>query len=330
MTTRWAAFPRLVLGLLVAAVAVWLAFNRDRLDPSLIETVIHDFGFWAPLGHIILFAFGTILFVPGAIFGFVGGAFFGPFWGTALNLCGATLGATAAFLIARYVAAAWVRQMAAGRLDRLITGVEAEGWRFVAFVRLVPLFPFSLTNYALGLTRISLKNYVLASVVWMVPGTVAYTWLGHAGREAAAGDTAAIRYGLIALALLAAIAFLARLVRRRRGQEQLQWIEVNELANRLQESPGIAVIDVRGPDEFTGPLGHIADASNMPVDKLPQRIMEISALKDRPVILVCRTEKRSATAATLLCDAGFRDVGYFAGAWNSGIRKVCLLKLALA
>jgi len=127
MTTRWVTFPRLVLGLLVAAVAVWLAFNRDRLDPCLIETVIHDLGFWAPLGHIILFAFGTILFVPGAIFGFVGGAFFGPFWGTALNLCGATLGATAAFLIARYVAADWIRQKAAGRLDRLITGVEAEG-----------------------------------------------------------------------------------------------------------------------------------------------------------------------------------------------------------
>ena len=95
----------------------------------------------------------------------------GPFWGTALNLGGATLGAAAAFLIARYVAADWVRQKAAGRLDRLITGVEAEGWRFVAFVRLVPLFPFNLTNYALGVTRISLKHYILASLVCMVPGT---------------------------------------------------------------------------------------------------------------------------------------------------------------
>jgi uncharacterized membrane protein YdjX (TVP38/TMEM64 family) len=105
-----------------------------------------------------------------------------------------------------------------------MAGVEAEGWRFVAFVRLVPLFPFNLTNYAFGLTRISLQHYVLASVVCMVPGTLAYTWLGHAGREAAAGDTAAIRYGLIALALLAAIAFLPRLARRLRGQEQPQWI----------------------------------------------------------------------------------------------------------
>ena len=321
MTTLRAAVPRLVLGLLVAGVAVWVAFNRDRLDPALIESAIHDLGFWAPLGHIALFALGTILFVPGAIFGLAGGALFGPLWGTALNLAGATLGATAAFLIARYLAADWVRRKAGGRLDRLMAGVEAEGWRFVAFVRLVPLFPFNLTNYAFGLTRISLQHYVLASVVCMVPGTLAYTWLGHAGREAAAGDTAAIRYGLIALALLAAIAFLPRLVRRLRGQEQPQWIEADELGRRLTGAPGIAVIDVRGPDEFTGPLGHIADASNMPVAELPQRLMEISSLKNRPVILVCRTDKRSATAATLLRDAGFRDVGALRGGMEEWNRK---------
>jgi uncharacterized membrane protein YdjX (TVP38/TMEM64 family) len=299
MNALRATFPRLVLGLLIAAVALWVAFNRDRLDPALIESAIHDLGFWAPLGHIVLFALATTLFVPGVIFGLAGGALFGPLWGAVLNLAGASLGATAAFLVARYVAADWVRRRAG--------------------VRLVPLFPFNLTNYALGLTRISLKHYVLATLVCMVPGTVAYTWLGHAGREAAAGNTAAIRYGLIALALLAAIAFLPRLVRRLRRQEQPRWIEVDELATRLQESPGIAVLDVRGPDEFTGPLGHIADATNMPVGELPQRLMDIGALKDRPVILVCRTDKRSATAATLLRDAGFRDVGVLRGGmeqWN--------------
>ena len=126
MTKLPAAFPRLALGLLIGAVAVWLAFNRDRLDPALIESAMQGLGLWAPLGHIVLFALGTALFVPGAIFGLLGGALFGPFWGTALNLAGATLGATVAFLVARYVAADWVRRKASGRLDRLITGVEAE------------------------------------------------------------------------------------------------------------------------------------------------------------------------------------------------------------
>jgi rhodanese-related sulfurtransferase len=97
--------------------------------------------------------------------------------------------------------------------------------------------------------------------------------------------------------------------------------EADELGRRLTGAPGIAVIDVRGPDEFTGPLGHIADASNTPVAELPQRLMEISSLKNRPVILVCRTDKRSATAATLLRDAGFRDVGALRGGMEEWNRK---------
>jgi uncharacterized membrane protein YdjX (TVP38/TMEM64 family) len=56
-----------------------------------------------------------------------------------------------------------------------------EGWRFVALMRLVPLVPFNLLNYALGLTGISLSAYVLASAICMLPGTIAYTWLGYAG-----------------------------------------------------------------------------------------------------------------------------------------------------
>jgi uncharacterized membrane protein YdjX (TVP38/TMEM64 family) len=83
-------------------------------------------------------------------------------------------------------------------------------------VRLVPLFPFNLLNYALGLTRIRLSHYVLASFVCMFPGGLAYTYLGYAGREAAGGSEDAIQKGLIALGILAAVAFLPRLVKRLR------------------------------------------------------------------------------------------------------------------
>jgi uncharacterized membrane protein YdjX (TVP38/TMEM64 family) len=91
-------------------------------------------------------------------------------------------------------------------------GIEEEGWHFIAFVRLVPLFPFNLMNYAFGLTRIRLGEYVLASFVCMAPGALAYTYLGYAGREAASGQAGAIRKALLALGLLAAVAFLPRLV----------------------------------------------------------------------------------------------------------------------
>ncbi len=311
---------RLALAGVIAGAAIWLALASDKLDPALVEGTIRDLGAWAPAGHVVLFALGTIVFFPGAVFGLVGGLLFGPLWGTILNLAGATLGATAAFLVGRFVAADWVRGRAGPRLQRLVDGVEAEGWRFVAFVRLVPLFPFNLTNYAFGLTRISLRDYVVASAICMLPGTLAYTGLGYAGREAAAGNATAIHYGLLALAVLAAIAFLPRLVGHLRSNKSVDWVEVDELAARLEErADSVVLVDVRSPDEFRGPLGHIPAASNLPVGELAGCLNELSELRESPLVVVCRTDKRSASAASLLRDAGFRDVRVLRGGmerWN--------------
>jgi uncharacterized membrane protein YdjX (TVP38/TMEM64 family)/rhodanese-related sulfurtransferase len=317
MTPRF-VLPRLLLGLAIVASAFWLALHRDQFDATVIEGAIHDLGLWGPVAHVVLFALGTVLFVPGALFGLAGGALFGPVWGTILNLAGATLGATAAFLVARFIAADWVRGKAGGRLERLIKGVEREGWRFVAFTRLVPLIPFNLLNYALGLTRIPMIAYILASLICMVPGALAYTWLGYAGREVLAGNEAAIRYGMLGLALLAAVTFVPRLLRRFNGEETVRWIEVGELAPRLDGTETVSVIDVRGPDEFLGPLGHISKARNVPLNELPHRIEELGP-PQTSVVLVCRTDKRSASAAALLDAAGFRDVLVLRGGmvrWN--------------
>lgn len=312
--------PKLLVALGLAAAAILLAVNRNRIDFVSIEQWTRDLGIWAPLGHVVLFAAGTVLFAPGSIFGLVGGALFGPLWGMLLNLAGATFGATAAFLLARYVAADWVRTKAGPRIERLISGVEAEGWRFVALMRLVPLVPFNLLNYALGLTRIPLLQYVLASLVAMAPGTIAFTWLGHAGRQALDGDTAAIRYGLLALGLLAAIAFVPRIVGRMRGDEpKASWIEVEELARLVSEKRKIALIDVRSPTDFNGKLGHIAQARNLPLAEVTPRMAELASLKNEPVVLVCRTHKMSGTAASQLRAAGFSDVRVVRGGmvkWN--------------
>ncbi|MBF0186721.1 MAG: TVP38/TMEM64 family protein, partial [Magnetococcales bacterium] len=132
----------------------------------------------------------------------------------------ATLGATISFLVARYLASDWVEQRTGGRLRQLMDGVDAEGWRFVAFVRLVPLFPFNLLNYALGLTKIPLTHYIIASYLCMIPGGFAYTYVGFAGREAVAGGEGVLKKGLLALGLLAAVAFLPSMIKRMRaGQE---------------------------------------------------------------------------------------------------------------
>ena len=215
--------PRLVVALVLAGAIVWAAVNRHRLDFATLDSWISGLGAWGPLAFDTLYALATPAFLPGALFSLAGGALFGPIWGSVLNLVGATIGAGVAFLVARYLAGDWVTRRSGGFLTRLIAGVDAQGWRFVALLRLVPLFPFNLTNYALGLTRIRFITYLGTSFVCMAPGAVAYTWLGYAGRGAVAGNTQSVRYGLLGLGALAAVAFLPRLfasVRSRGGSRR--------------------------------------------------------------------------------------------------------------
>lgn len=291
--------------LLVGAVVVALLY-RDRLDMAALEAWVSGAGAAAPLLFIGLYALATVLFLPGAVLTLAGGALFGPLWGTLYNLIGATLGATLAFLIARHLAGDWVQARAKGLIARLIQGVEAEGWRFVAFTRLVPLFPFNLLNYALGLTRIRLLPYLLATLVFMLPGALAYSYLGFVGREAMAGSEGLIRNGLIALALLAAVAFLPRLVARLRQRPMLP---VTDLKRRLDAGDEqLLVLDVRTPEDFVGEQGHLAEAVNIPLEALDERIEALGSDLERPIALVCRTDRRSAKAAALLAGRGFGQV----------------------
>jgi uncharacterized membrane protein YdjX (TVP38/TMEM64 family) len=267
----------------LAAAIIWLGLHRELLQPATIERELQRFGGWAPLLFLVLYALATVLFVPGSVLTVAGGALFGPIWGTLWSLTGATLGATLAFMIARYMASDWVVARSGQRLGRLMRGVEEEGWRFIAFVRLVPLFPFNLMNYAFGLTRIRLREYVLASFVCMGPGALAYTYLGYAGREAASGQAGAIRKALLALGLLAAVAFLPRLVRRVKGR---RFTDPATLQSRLESGKKVAMIDVRSTEEFRGPLGHIAGSSNIPIAELSAKIQELTEIRRKPVVTI--------------------------------------------
>jgi uncharacterized membrane protein YdjX (TVP38/TMEM64 family)/rhodanese-related sulfurtransferase len=309
---------RIALGLALAAGLLLSFANREPLSGEVLSRWLGEAGVWAPLAFIAFYAAATVFFVPGAALTLAAGALFGAAPGALYSLSGATLGATLAFVVARYLAADWVARRAGGRLKQLIEGVEAEGWRFVAFVRLVPLFPFNLVNYALGLTRIRLLAYATASFVFMSPGALAYAWLGHAGREALAGGEGAIRSALFALALLALVAFLPRLARQFR-QARIRWIDSGSLKSRLGGSGEPLLIDVRKAEDFTGSLGHIPGARNIPLEELPARLAELEPSKRRALTLVCRTDKRSLTASRLLGQAGYTDVSILRGGmeqWN--------------
>jgi uncharacterized membrane protein YdjX (TVP38/TMEM64 family) len=210
---------RVILLLLVASGIVIAILLRDQISVESLAARVSALGWYAPLVFIACYAVATVFFMPGILFTLAGGALFGPVYGTLYNLVGATLGATLAFLAARYIAYDWVAERTGNRLRQLVEGVEEEGWRFVAFARLVPLFPFNLLNYALGLTRLRLSHYVITSFVFMAPGGAAYTYLGYAGREVASGGEDFIRKALLALAVIATIAFASRILMKMRRKQ---------------------------------------------------------------------------------------------------------------
>jgi rhodanese-related sulfurtransferase len=100
--------------------------------------------------------------------------------------------------------------------------------------------------------------------------------------------------------------FLLQLIKRLRAP--CAWIEANELKRRLDRGEAVTIVDVRGHDEFVGSLGHIATARNIPIAELESRLAELAGLERGPIVLVCRTDKRSAMAARTLRAAGFAQI----------------------
>ena len=206
----------LAVAILLGMIGIALTY-REHFNFDAIQLWLDQAGLLAPALFILVYALATVLFLPGSVITLAGGALFGPVFGTLYNLTGATLGACLAFLLSRTIAADWVRKKSRGKLEQLIAGVEKEGWKFIAFVRLVPLFPFNLLNYALGLTRIPLLQYALVSFIFMLPGGAAYTYLGYLGREAAGGGESLVQKIIIGIALLAVAIFLPGFIKRMRA-----------------------------------------------------------------------------------------------------------------
>ena len=294
----------LVLLFIVAGITLVITY-RDQLDATAIQNWIDEAGNAAPLLFMFVYIMGTVFFFPGAVLTLLGGALFGPVLGTFYNLTAATIGSMLSFIVARYLASSWVEKKTGGKLKQLLNGVENEGWRFVAFVRLVPLFPFNLLNYGLGLTKIKFSHYSIASYVFMLPGAFAYTYLGYIGKEAATGGEGLIQKALLALALLALVAFLPRLIGSMRKGAMLN---IANLKQRMDVGEDILLLDVRTVEDYNGEQGHVAGSTLLPLEELEQRIDELNDYYEKTVVCICRTDRKSAKAAQILAEKGFADV----------------------
>ena len=142
-------------------------------------TYVEGLGAIAPIAFIVFYALITVAFLPASIATLGAGVIFGVVQGSAIVFVGAMAGAIAAFLIGRYGARGWVSRRIQGypRFRALDSAIAQEGRKIIFLLRLSPLFPFNLLNYGLGLTQISLGDYVVGTL-GILPGTVMYVYLG--------------------------------------------------------------------------------------------------------------------------------------------------------
>ena len=194
---------------IAAAIAGLVVLAKQFDFQSLFQNAlawVESLGAWGPIAFIVIYNLATVLFLPGSLLTLGGGAIFGLVQGSIYVFVAATLGATFAFLIGRYLARDAIAKKIDGnqKFKAIDEAIAKEGLKIVFLTRLSPVFPFNLLNYALGLTSVSLKDYVLGSL-GMLPGTILYVYLGSLagdlamiGQESATADPAAAKFQLIA------------------------------------------------------------------------------------------------------------------------------------
>jgi len=212
-----------VLGIIAALGVVTQFFDTQAFLRQALAWIA-GLGFWGPIIFIGVYILATVLFVPGSILTLGAGVVFGGVGGAIAVLIGATLGATAAFLVGRYLARNWVQERIEDhpKFKAIDQAVAAQGFKIVLLTRLSPVLPFNLLNYAFGITQVSLKDYLLGCL-GMIPGTILYVYLGSlAGNLAMVGtDSPPTHAGLVwtlrLLGLIATISvtvYVTRIARR--------------------------------------------------------------------------------------------------------------------
>jgi uncharacterized membrane protein YdjX (TVP38/TMEM64 family) len=185
---------------------------------------VDSLGVWGPVVYILGYALAAVAFIPGSVLTIAAGAIFGLGAGVVYALAGALLGASTAFLVARYLARGMVEQRIARspRFAVVNDAVAANGRRIVFLLRLSPVVPFNVLNYALGVTRVRLVDYLIASL-GMIPGTVLYVYYGTvagtiatavSGGQVARGRGYYLLLGVGLIATVAATAILTRVATR--------------------------------------------------------------------------------------------------------------------
>jgi uncharacterized membrane protein YdjX (TVP38/TMEM64 family) len=212
--------------LLVAVIAGWYFLPLQAWAESF-QTWIESMGVWGDLIFIGAYILSTILLIPVSVLTVVAGLVFGLGWGFFLVSIAATIGATIAYLIARYLVHDRVESYVQKhpKLRAANEAISEEGWKVVLLLRLSPVLPFNVQNYAYGITDVKLRHYVPATFFGILPGTLLYVYLGAAGQAAAGDGGSTLKWVFFAggfIATVVVVVFVTRKAKRKLEQIGLQ------------------------------------------------------------------------------------------------------------
>lgn len=204
-----------VLGVL--ALPLIIQYGPFLFDQMHLVELVESYGLWGAIIFILLHIVATVIGIPGVILTIVGGVLFGLTWGSVLSLIGATLGAIGAFWTARYLLWDWAQRRVRDRklLCSFNQAVLQKPFNFVLMVRFAPISPFNLVNFIFGMTTIHWWPYSMGTLIGIIPGVIAYTWVGVAGHGAMHGKGSWPL--IIACTFLAILSAMPLLLRKRRS-----------------------------------------------------------------------------------------------------------------
>ena len=193
------------------------------------SSLVRSLGMWGPVAFFLAYVVAVTALVPASVPTLAAGLIFG-FWGIPLALIAATAGSACAFTIAKYLARAKVKRLVDGRprSKAVYRAVSDGGWKVVWLLRLIPVMPFSLLNYVLGVTEVGFSPYIAATAVGIIPSIALYVYLGALGRAAIEGTEAGtLRWVLLILGLAATICVIWYIGRRARDELRKAGIEAS-------------------------------------------------------------------------------------------------------
>lgn len=187
MNFKTSVFLLTIVCIIATGLAVYLL---GGVEPAQIQAWLRASGIWAPIFYVALYVVGTVLVLPSTALNLTGGAIFGPWLGTIWTSIAAIIAAIVAFVFTRTVGRKAVAKQLAGRWQTMDAEVRRGGLFYMFAIRLIPIMPYGLVNFAAGLTSVSFKDYVLGTTLGTVPSVLPFVLLGSSGLKALrTGDT---------------------------------------------------------------------------------------------------------------------------------------------